>query len=227
MLKILVVEDNRELRELFCKVLTHNGYHTVPASDGMSAWSILENQSVNLIISDIMMPNMDGLEFSRSVRNTYPSIPIIIVSARDSFNDKKEGFRSGIDDYMVKPIDVNELLLRIEAVLRRSQMNSNNAIQIGNLSFDPNYLSVSKGKYSLDLPQKEFYLLYKLVSSPNRIFTRRQIMEDVWDSNIPDDTHTLDVHISRLKKNLKDFSEIEIVTVRGLGYKAVIHDEQK
>lgn len=221
MFHILVVEDDRELRDLFCTVLVDNGYTAIPATDGIHAFDILENTYIDLIISDIMMPKMDGFELIKSLRETGYIMPILIITAKESAADKKEGFRIGTDDYMVKPIDVNEMVWRVEALLRRSQIINQRKSKIGETEFDCDTLTVHTEGKDIELPQKEFYLLYKLVNSPNRIFTRRQIMDDIWGMDSEAAPHTLEVHISRLRERFKGNPDFEIVTVRGLGYKAV------
>ena len=221
MFQILVVEDNKELRDLFCTVLTDNGYTAIPATDGMNAFDILDHTYVDLIISDVMMPVMDGFEMIRAVREARYTMPILIITAKEDPADKQEGFRSGTDDYMVKPIDVNEMVWRVEALLRRSQIVSQRKTQLGPTVFDCDALTVRCGSSVTELPQKEFLLLFKLAASPNRIFTRRQIMEEIWGPDSETDTHTLDVHISRLREKFKSNPDFDIVTVRGLGYKVV------
>ena len=220
MFQILVVEDDRELRELFCTVLNENGYRALPAADGLAAFDIPDDSNADLVISDIMMPNMDGFELTRELREAGYDMPVLMITAKDSAADKRAGFQAGTDDYMVKPIDVNEMIWRVEALLRRSQLVSQRRTRLGETEFDCDTLTVTSQGVSVELPQKEFYLLYKLVASPNRIFTRHQIMEDVWGPDSAAD-HTLDVHISRLRERFKDNPDFEIVTVRGLGYKAV------
>ena len=220
MFQILVVEDDRELRELFCTVLNENGYRALPAADGLAAFDILDDANADLVISDVMMPNMDGFELTRELRAAGYNMPVLIITAKDSAADKRAGFQVGTDDYMVKPIDVNEMIWRVEALLRRSQLVSQRRTRLGETEFDCDTLTVTSRGVSVELPQKEFYLLYKLAASPNRIFTRHQIMEDVWGPENATD-HTLDVHISRLRERFKDNPDFEIVTVRGLGYKAV------
>ncbi len=221
MFQILVAEDDKELRDLFCTVLTENGYTALPAADGLNALEILDNTYVDLIISDVMMPVMDGLEMIRAVREANYSMPVLIITAKEASSDKQEGFRAGTDDYMVKPIDVNEMIWRVEALLRRSQIVSQRKTQIGSTEFDCDTLTVRSGSSETELPQKEFLLLFKLVASPNRIFTRRQIMEEIWGLDSETDSHTLDVHISRLREKFKSNPDFDIVTVRGLGYKVV------
>lgn len=221
MFNILVVEDDKELRELFCTVLTENDYNALSAADGEEALDILDRCHVDLIITDIMMPVMDGYELTHALREAKYTLPILMITAKESMTDKRRGFRAGTDDYMVKPVDVNEMLWRVEALLRRSQMISERKTRLGDTVLDCDSLTVSAGGNETILPQKEFFLLYKLVSSPNRIFTRRQILDEIWGMDSDTDPHTLDVHISRLRERLKGNPDLEIVTVRGLGYKVV------
>ena len=220
MFHIMVVEDDTELRYLFCAVLTEKGYHTLPAVDGVEAFDILERSYVDLIISDVMMPRMDGFELIEELRSAHYDMPILIITARDGLEDKRRGFRAGTDDYMVKPIDVNEMVWRVEALLRRSQINSERRITIGSTTLDCDTFNVSCSGTDTALPQKEFLLLFRLLSSMNRIFTRRQIMDEVWGVDSETDPHTLEVHISRLRERFRDNPDFELVTVRGLGYKA-------
>lgn len=221
MFQVLVVEDDKELRDLFCTVLNDNGYTALPAKDGIAAFDVLDSTYIDLVISDVMMPRMDGYELTKSLRDAGYTMPVLMITAKDSLADKREGFRVGTDDYMVKPIDVNEMLWRVEALLRRCQAVSQRKTKLGSTEFDCDTLTVLSNGVSVELPQKEFFLLYKLAASPNRIFTRRQIMDDVWGVDTDADTHTLEVHISRLRDRFKDNPDFEIVTVRGLGYKAV------
>ena len=221
MFHIMVVEDDTELRYLFCAVLTERGYQTLPAADGMEALDILEHSYVDLIISDIMMPKLDGFTLTEQLRNANYDMPILIITALDGLEDKSRGFRAGTDDYMVKPIDVNEMVWRVEALLRRSQIYSERRITIGSTVLDCDSLTVSFGGTDTSLPQKEFLLLFRLLSSMNRIFTRRQLMDELWGLDSEADPHTLEVHISRLRERFRDNPDFEIVTVRGLGYKAV------
>ena len=221
MFHIMVVEDDTELRDLFCAVLTERGYQTLPAAGGMEALDILEHSYVDLIISDIMMPKLDGFTLTEQLRNANYDMPILIITALDGLEDKRRGFRAGTDDYMVKPIDVNEMVWRVEALLRRSQIYSECRITIGSTVLDCDSLTVSFGGTDTSLPQKEFLLLFRLLSSMNRIFTRRQLMDELWGLDSEADPHTLEVHISRLRERFRDNPDFEIVTVRGLGYKAV------
>jgi DNA-binding response OmpR family regulator len=220
MFQVLVVEDDTILRELFCNVLMDHGYTPVPARDGLEAFDILDNTHIDLIITDVMMPRMDGFSFTRALREAKYTTPVLIITAKHTPEDKQQGFRAGTDDYMVKPIDVNEMIWRVEALLRRSQLVNQRKTLLGNTEFRIDDLMVCRNGENQALPQKEFFLLFKLVSSPGRTFTRRQILEDVWD-DADVDPHTLDVHISRLRERFKDNPDFEIVTVRGLGYKAV------
>lgn len=221
MFQILVVEDDKELRDLFCTVLAENGYTAIPASNGLNAFDILEKNYVDLIISDVMMPVMDGFEMTRTIREAKYTTPVLIISAREDAPDKQEGFQAGIDDYMVKPIDVNEMIWRVEALLRRSQIVNQRKTHLGATEFDYDALTVRTPESETELPQKEFLLLFKLVASPNRIFTRRQLMEEIWGPDSQTDSHTLDVHISRLREKFKSNPDFDILTVRGLGYKVV------
>ena len=221
MFHILVVEDDAELRELFCTVLSDNGYTAIPAADGIAAFDVLDNTYIDLIISDIMMPRMDGYEMTRELREAGYTTPVLMITAKESASDKREGFRVGTDDYMIKPIDVNEMLWRTEALLRRSQLINQRKARLGETEFDCDTLTVRSRGEEVQLPQKGFYLLYKLITSPNRIFTRRQLMDDIWGPDSETDPHTLEVHISRLRERFKNNADFEIVTVRGLGYKVV------
>lgn len=225
MFNILVVEDDKDLRDLFCAVLIDNGYTAFPAADGENAFDVLEDTYIDLIISDIMMPKMDGIEMTKALRKAGYEMPVLMITAKESAADKREGFRAGTDDYMVKPIDVNEMVWRVEALLRRSQIVSQRCAKIGGTEFNCDTMSVNYNGETVELPQKEFFLLFKLVASPNRIFTRIQIMDEVWGVGSEADSHTLDVHISRLRDRFKDNPDFEIVTVRGLGYKAVKRNE--
>lgn len=221
MFKILIVEDNAELSGLFCRVLERHGYTTFEACDGIDALDILENEYIDLIISDIMMPHMSGIELVEQVRGARYTMPILMVTAKDTFADKQQCFNLGADDYMIKPIDVNEMVLRIKALLRRARIVSERKLIIGNTTLEYDSMTIYRNNISFTLPQKEFQLLYKLASNPNRIFTRQQIMDDIWGMTSETESHTVDVHINRLRDKLRDNPDFEIVTVRGLGYKVV------
>lgn len=219
MLKILIVEDDRELRQLFGHVLIKNGYTVKEVSNGKEALDALDTDYYDLMISDIMMPQMDGFELVRSLRNAGNMIPVLMITAREAFNDMRVGFQSGTDDYMVKPVNVNEMLLRVSALLRRAQMINERRQVLGNTVLECDSLTVTTEAGSMVLPQKEFMLLYKMISFPGRIFTRQQLMDDIWGYDTDSDTHTVDVHIGRLRDKFKDNTDFKIVTMRGVGYK--------
>ncbi|MBS5950651.1 MAG: response regulator transcription factor [Clostridium sp.] len=225
MVKVLIVEDNNKLRKLIDVYLTHNGYKTYSATDGLEALEIINNNMIDLVICDIMMPNMDGFELIEELREIYSNLPILIVTAKESKEDKILGFKLGIDDYMVKPIDLEELLMRVKALLRRANINNEHKLTIKDVVLDYDKLTVTKGDEEIELPQKEFYLLYKLLSYPNKIFTRMQLMDDIWGMDVKSDEQTVNVHIRRLREKFSHYKEFEIITVRGLGYKAVREDD--
>lgn len=220
MVNILVVEDDKNLSKLMTAVLKQNGYNVLNATDGMQALDILDTSHVDLIISDIMMPNMDGYELTDQLRQSNYNLPILLVTAKETFEDKKKGFILGTDDYMVKPIDIDEMILRVAALLRRSRIINENRLTIGEVVLDYDTLTVNRGTDSIQLPKKEFYLLFKLLSYPKKIFTRQQLMDEIWGMDAGADERTVDVHIKRLREKLAGFSEFDIITVRGLGYKA-------
>ncbi|OPJ65927.1 response regulator transcription factor [Clostridium chromiireducens] len=221
MFHILIVEDDKELCELFSTVLVKNGYKATCARDGIEALDILDREYIDLIISDIMMPNMDGFELTKTIRETQFNIPILIITARESFQDKQRGFMLGTDDYMVKPIDVNEMILRVGALLRRAKSINERKQCVGETILEYDSLSVYQNGETILLPQKEFLILYKLISYPGRIFTRQQLMDEFWGLDTETDIRTVDVHINRLRDRFKNNNDFEILTVRGLGYKVV------
>ncbi len=221
MFRILIAEDDRELRQLFAHVLSRNGYTVVGVSNGEEALAAMDNSFYDLIISDIMMPKMDGYELVRSIREAGMTTPIMMITAKDAFDDMRQGFLSGSDDYMVKPVNVNEMLLRVSALLRRAQMISERKQTIGGTVLECDSLTVTCGGESTVLPQKEFMLLYKMVSFPGRIFTRQQFMDDIWGFDSETDTHTVDVHIGRLRERFRNNPDFRIETIRGVGYKVV------
>lgn len=221
MFTVLVVEDDAKLRKLFATVLVKNGYRSLEAGDGVEAWNILDDEHIDLIISDIMMPNMDGYEFVKSLRDINTDVPVLMITAKEDFHAKKRGFLLGTDDYMVKPIDVNEMLLRVHALLRRAKTIHEHKQSIGDTWLDYDCLSVTRNGNSVVLSQKEFYLLYMLASYPNKIFTRQQLMDEIWGVSSESDIQTIDVHINRLRKHFNDNPDFDIVTVRGLGYKVI------
>ena len=221
MFKILIAEDDRELRQLFQHVLTKNGYAVTGVSNGEEAMDAIDAGYYDLIISDIMMPKMDGYQLVRALREAGLTIPVMLITAKDAFDDMRMGFLSGSDDYMVKPVNVNEMVLRVGALLRRAQLANERRQVIGNTVLECDSLSVHSGKETMTLPQKEFMLLYKMVSFPGRIFTRQQLMDDIWGYSSETDTHTVDVHIGRLRERFRDNPDFKIVTMRGVGYKVV------
>jgi len=221
MLKILIAEDDRELRQLFSHVLMKNGYTVKGVSNGKEALDAMDNDYYDLIISDIMMPVMDGYEFVRLLRDSGNQTPVMMITAKDAFDDMRLGFISGSDDYMVKPVNVNEMVLRVGALLRRSQMINDRRQVIGNTVLECDSLTVITESESVVLPQKEFMLLYKMVSYPGKIFTRHQLMDEIWGYDNESDTHTIDVHIGRLRDRFRDNHDFKIVTMRGVGYKVV------
>lgn len=217
----MIVDDNKNACKLTEAVLRQNGYDTVCAYDGEEALEMLDKVHVDLIVLDIMMPKMDGFEFTRTLRECEWDIPILMVTAKESHMDKKAGFLAGTDDYMVKPVDEEEMLLRIAALLRRSKIASDRKITIGSTVLDHDALTVTTASGTVELPQKEFMLLFQLLSYKDKIFTRRQLMDEIWDMDSETDERTVDVHINRLRDKFKNNSDFSIVTIRGLGYKAV------
>lgn len=221
MFKILIAEDDSELRQLFSHVLIKNGYSVTGVCNGKEALDALDKGYYDLIISDIMMPEMDGYELVSSLRTAGYSIPVMMITAKDAFDDMRMGFVSGTDDYMVKPVNVNEMVLRVGALLRRAQMINDRRLVIGSTVMECDSLTVTWDGQSAVLPQKEFMLLYKMASFPGRIFTRQQLMDDIWGYDSDTDTHTVDVHIGRLRDRFRDSKDFRIVTMRGVGYKVV------
>jgi len=221
MFKILIAEDDKELRQLFQHVLLKNGYVVKGVSDGKEALQAMDNDYFDLVISDIMMPNMDGHELVRSLRDAGNNIPVLMITAKDAFDDMRIGFVSGTDDYMVKPVNINEMVLRVGALLRRAQMINERRQCIGNTVLECDSLTVTTGDENMILPQKEFMLLYKMASFPGKIFTRQQLMDDIWGYESDSDTHTVDVHIGRLRERFRENEDFKIVTIRGVGYKVV------
>ncbi|MCD7944712.1 MAG: response regulator transcription factor [Clostridia bacterium] len=221
MFNILVAEDNADMRELFCTVLEQNGYKAFPAADGEEALDVMDREYIDLIIADIMMPCMNGYELTEELRRSKYTLPILMVTAKDQIYDMERGFRSGTDDYMVKPVNMRELILRVEALLRRAKISSEKKITVGSTVLDYDAMTVTVNGVESTLPQKEFYLLYKLLSYPNKIFTRQQLMDEIWGMYTESDERTINTHINRLRDRFEGCEDFEIVTVRGLGYKAV------
>lgn len=221
MFQILVAEDDTNARKLYEAVLKKANYKVLTASDGIEALNVLDREHVDLIVLDIMMPGLDGYEFTKILRDNGNEIPILIVSAKQMAEDRKKGFILGIDDYMTKPVDEEEMLLRIHALLRRARIISERKLEVGNVTLNYDSFTVEKNGESMDLPQKEFLLLYKLLSYPGKIFTRIQLMDEIWGADCETGWETVTVHIGRLRKRFEGWPEFEIVSVRGLGYKAV------
>ena len=221
MLKVLVVEDDRFLRDIIEKNLTKNGYDVLQAENGKIGIDIYENQHIDLIITDIMMPVMDGNKMVKSIRYTNPDIPIIMLTALDAFLDKEKGFTSGTDDYLVKPVNMQELILRVKALLRRSKINNENQLIHKDIKLEHSSKQCFIGDTPINLTVKEFELLFKLLSSPNQIFTRDQLMDEIWGYDSESYTRTVDTHIKRIREKVVTNS-FEIKTVRGLGYKVVL-----
>ncbi len=221
MFKILIAEDDRELRQLFSHILTKNGYFTRGVSNGQEALDAVDKDYYDLIISDIMMPVMDGYELVRLLRASGDNTPVMMITAKDAFDNMREGFVSGTDDYMVKPININEMVLRVGALLRRAQMINDRKLIVGKTILELDSLSVYTQNDNFILPQKEFMLLYKMASFPGKIFTRHQLMDEIWGYDNESDTHTIDVHIARLRDRFKNNTDFKIVTMRGVGYKVV------
>lgn len=221
MFRIMVVEDDINTRKLMKAVLEDNGYDPVLAGNGIEGLKLLETNHIDLVILDIMMPGMDGFEFTETLRSAGWNNPILMVTAKESATDKKRGFILGTDDYMVKPVDEEEMMLRIAALLRRAQIVNDHKLKIGSTELDYDGLTVKTVGMEQELPNKEFMLLYKLLSYPNKIFTRRQLMDEIWSMDSDTDERTVDVHINRLRDRFRNNQDFDIITVRGLGYKAV------
>ena len=221
MFHILVVDDDKHTRMLLSAILANANYTVSIASNGKEALSVLESTHIDLVVLDVMMPVMDGYEFTKLVRETDNALPILMVTAKLLPSDEKKGFLVGTDDYITKPIDEDKLLMRIKALLRRAKIANEQKIVVGDVVLDYNSLTVSKNGVSQELPQKEFMLLYKLLSYPGQIFTRIQLMDEIWGSESETGWETVTVHIARLRKRFGDWEEFEIESVRGLGYKVV------
>ena len=221
MFNVLIVEDDPKLNQLIKTTLVKHGYKTFTAFDGNEGIDVFDSNYIDIVISDIMMPCADGYELAKAIRERSKTTPILFVSAKDKFEDKQQGFQIGVDDYMVKPIDINELVLRVAALLRRAQIANERKLTIGETVLDYDTMTVLSCGEELILPQKEFNILFKLLSFPNKIFTRTQLMDEFWGPYSESLERTVDVHITRLRDKFKNNKDFDIVTMRGLGYKAV------
>ncbi len=222
MFNILVADDQAHIRRLYEYTLEKNGYKPYTAADGKESLKIVENNHIDLIILDLMMPDMDGYAFLKTLRDNGSDIPVLIITARDGAEDVRKSFTLGTDDFMVKPVDEIEMLLRIRALLRRARISREQRLEIGGSELIYDSFTVNDNGKTIALPKKEFQILFKLLSFPNKTFTRAGIMEEFWDMGSESEARTVDVHINRLRERFRDNPDFEIVTVRGLGYKAVI-----
>lgn len=223
MFKILVVEDDQELNQQVCSYLKMSGYDAVGCLSANDAFNTLYNDLYDVILSDIMMPGMDGFEFARRVRENSKDTPILFMTARDDFAAKRQGFQIGVDDYMVKPIDLEELVLRVGALLRRARISNSHRLEACNVLLDADERSCTVDGVEVSLTVREFNILYKLLSYPKKTFTRAQLMDEFWDADSSSTLRTVDVYMTKLREKFKECDAFEIQTVRGLGYKAVIH----
>ncbi len=222
MFKILVIEDDKELNRTVCSFLNHSGYEATGCLSVNEGYDALYGSMFDLIVSDIMMPGIDGFEFASTVRELNEDIPILFMTARDDMASKQRGFRIGVDDYMVKPIDLDELFLRIGALLRRAKIAANRKLEIGNFIMDADEHTAYLNDEEISLTNREFSILYKLLSYPKKTFTRTQLMDEFWDADTETAPRAVDVYMTKLRSKLADCDDFEIVTVHGLGYKAVI-----
>ncbi|MCR1838816.1 response regulator transcription factor [Murimonas intestini] len=227
MFQILVVEDDKNTSKLMKAVLSHAGYEVFLASDGLAALDITDHQHIDLIVLDIMMPKMDGYKFTETVRACGDTTPILMVTAKQLPEEKCRGFLAGTDDYMVKPVNEEEMLLRIKALLRRAKIANEHKLYVGKIVLDYDSLTVTRGNASQTLPRKEFLLLFKLLSYPDKIFTRLQLMDEIWGLESDTVDTTVNVHINRLRKRFEEWPEFKIQAIRGIGYKAVIQNENQ
>lgn len=221
MFNIMVVEDDKNTMRLMETVLVQNGYNAIPACDSEEALALMDKKQIDLIVLDVMLPGIDGFQLTKMMREGGCEIPVLMVTARETPADKRAGFLAGTDDYMVKPVDEEEMILRINALLRRAKIASERCIIVGHTKLSYDSMTVEQNGESAELPQKEFLLIFKLLSYQNKVFTRRQLMDELWDMDSETDERTVDVHINRLRERFKNNSDFEIITVRGLGYKAV------
>ena len=222
MFKILVVEDNKELNKTVCSFLNHSGYDAVGCLNANEAYDALDENTFDLIVSDIMMPGVDGFEFAQSIRDINSDIPILFMTARDDIASKQRGFRIGVDDYMVKPIDLDELFLRIGALLRRAKIASSRQLEIGCFVMDADEHTAYLNGEEISMTNREFRILYKMLSYPKKTFTRQQLLDEFWDADTESTPRAVDVYMTKLRSKLADCHDFEIKTVHGLGYKAVL-----
>ena len=222
MFQILVVEDDSDLNRTVCSFLNQSGYEATGCLNASDAYDAMYEKMFDLIVSDVMMPGIDGFEFVKTVRGLNENIPILFMTARDDFASKQRGYRVGVDDYMIKPIDLDELFLRIGALLRRAKIAASRRLEVGNFVMDVDEHTAYLGDEEIPLTTREFSLLYKLLSYPKKTFTRTQLMDEFWDAETASGTRTVDVYMTKLRGKLADCDDFEIVTVHGMGYKAVI-----
>lgn len=222
MFSILVVEDDEILNRMICAKLQQESYRVFTSFDGKQALDLLDKEHIDLIISDIMMPNMNGYQLAKELRDAEYTIPILMITAKNQFEDMEKGFRAGTDDYMIKPISMRELVLRVKALLRRAQIANEKKLVVGDTLLDYNALTVKVHDEIFEMPPKEFYLLFKLLSNPNKIFTRQELLDEIWGMDTDIDDRTIDSHIKKLRRKFEHCADFEIVTIRGLGYKAKI-----
>lgn len=220
MFAILVVEDDKTLNKMICAKLKQEAFHVFSAFDGEEAIRILDGEHIDLIISDIMMPNMNGYDLVEELRHARYEVPVLMITAKDQIEDMEKGFAAGTDDYMIKPINMREMILRIKALLRRAQIANEKRLAVGNTVLDYDALTVTTPEGTIQMPPKEFYLLFKLLSNPNKIFTRLDLMDEIWGMETEVDERTVDSHIKKLRRKFENSKDFEIVTIRGLGYKA-------
>lgn len=223
MFSILVVEDNDVINKMICTKLKLETYKVFSAFDGHQALNILEHNHIDLIISDIMMPDINGYELTKTLRNAHYNMPILMITAKNQIEDMEEGFNVGADDYMIKPINMKEMILRVRALLRRSQIANERKLKIGSTVFDYDALTIFCKGILYEMPPKEFYLIFKLLSTPNKIFTRMELMDEIWGMDTDIDDRTIDSHIKKLRRKFEGCADFEILTVRGLGYKGKIN----
>ncbi|MGN1329783.1 MAG: response regulator transcription factor [Clostridia bacterium] len=222
MFKILVVEDDKNLRKLIVTCLEKANYTVFESMNGERALDLMDKEYIDLIVTDIMMPEMNGYELIKELREAKYEVPILIITAKEDIEDKKQGFNLGADDYMVKPINIDELILRVKSLLKRTQKANEKILKFGEVTLDYDKLEIQKKGKIYQLTQKEFYLTYKLLSSPDKIFKRQELIEEIWGLENESDFRTVDVHIKRIREKLEEITEFEIITIRGIGYKAII-----